>query len=108
LAFWFFAGREELQAEILAGGILERPLILAKYLLRIRVALGNDLPVTDIGAKYVKVSVQESTFSLVEHVERFGLICLHGCFGLQEHGLSLFASAVILTESCWRERNDCA
>jgi hypothetical protein len=57
LALRLFSGRVELQAEILAGSILERPLILAKHLLRIRVALGNDLTVTDIGAKYVKVSV---------------------------------------------------
>jgi len=48
LTFRLLSGGVEFPPEILARGILERSLVLAKLLLCIRVALGNDLTVADM------------------------------------------------------------
>src|ERR1700722_2821495 len=61
-----------------AGGVLEGPDVHTKDLLTIRVASGDGLTVADILAKYIEVLIQESAFSLVEHIERFGLVRFHG------------------------------
>jgi hypothetical protein len=55
------------------------------------------------------VAVAESALSLVEHVERFGLVGFHGRDRLHEHRLGLIgrAEACLLSEGHWRERENC-
>jgi hypothetical protein len=62
LTLRLFTRGVEFGAKILAGAVLKGPLVLPKNILLIRIALRNDLAVADIGAKYIKVSVQEATF----------------------------------------------
>src|SRR5204862_1304183 len=62
---------------------------------------GNELPVADVGTKRIEVAIQESTFSIVEHIKRFGLIGLHSGDRLIEHGPRFVGSAE-LTLLCER------
>jgi hypothetical protein len=64
-------------------------------LLCIRVAKGNGLAVADVSAKHVEIAVKESAFSLVDHVQRFRLVCFQGGHRFREHGLGFVGRAVI-------------
>ena len=72
--FRLLIGVTEFLAKRLAVGVLWGPDVHAKQLLCIGVAKGNDFTVADIGAKQIEVAIKESTFTLVDQVNRFGLI----------------------------------
>src|SRR5262249_27653864 len=94
LAFRLLRRGVEFWAIHLAGGVLKVPNIRPQKLLCIGAGDGKDLAIADVEAKRIEIAVQESTFSLVEHVERFGLIRFHRGDRLVEHGLSLNRSAL--------------
>src|SRR5262245_41446783 len=75
------------QTERLTIGVLKRSDVPAKQLAGVRTVQGNELSIAGIRAKWIKVSVKESAFSLVEHIECFGLVYLHRGNRLQEHCL---------------------
>src|ERR1700731_39435 len=69
----------EFQAKRLASGVLKGPNVHANQLPCIRIAKGNGLAVIDVGAKWIEVAIEESAaFTLVNQVQRFGLIRLQG------------------------------
>ena len=47
--------------------------------------IATSLAVAEVRAKYVEVTIQEPALSLVEHIERFGLVRLHGGYSLHQH-----------------------
>src|SRR5262245_44552453 len=96
-------GSELCQTKGLTIGVLEGSDVLAKQLLCVRTVQSNELAVAVIRTKWIKVPVQESALSPVEHIERFGLVCLHGGKSFQEHCLCLVGGSevtLILRESC--------
>ena len=96
----------DVQAKSL-GGALKGPAVQPKQSLCVRVANGNDLPVADIEAKWIEVAVPESTFSFVEHSERFGLIRFHGGDHLVEQSPSLLGRAVAFLRDCGGREREC-
>jgi hypothetical protein len=64
----------EFHAECLAGRVLLGPGVCAKQLLCIWVANGNVLTVADIGAKYIQITVQESTLSLAAAIMKLRIM----------------------------------
>ena len=63
----------EFRAIYLAGGVLKGPNIRAQKLLCIVAGDGKDFAVAEVKAKRIDVAVKESTFSLVDQVERLGV-----------------------------------
>ena len=61
---------------------------------------GKVFAVADIEAKRIEVAVQESTFSPVEHIERFGRICFHRGHRLRQHSLGLIGIAELAWLLC--------
>jgi hypothetical protein len=102
LACWLLRRGVEFRAVRLTGSVLIAPNIYSDQLLCIVVGEGNGLAVAEIKAKHIEISVKESAFSLVDHVQRFLLICFQGHNSLFKHGLSLSRSA--LSECSGREQ----
>ena len=61
---------------------------------------GKVFAVADIEAKRIEVAVQESAFSLVEDIERFGLICFQRGNRLRQHSLGLIGIAELAWLLC--------
>jgi hypothetical protein len=90
-----------------AGRVLEGPRVYPDQLLGVRFAIGDGLRVAASKAKDVEVPVQEPAFSLVEHIERLGLVRFLGSDRLHQHLFGFGGGAAgLLCESGWRERKD--
>ena len=89
----------EFQAKCLAGGVLKGPNVHANQLPCIRIAKSNALAVADVGAKWIEVAIEESAaFTLVDQVQRFGLIRPQG--GTVFASMALASSAVPWSGCC--------
>ena len=64
----------EFRAIHLSGGVLQDPDIRPQKLLCIVAADGNDLAVAEVEAERIDVAIKEAAFSLVDLVDRLGLI----------------------------------
>src|SRR5437588_2891980 len=82
LSFRLLRRGVEFRAIHVAGGVLEGPDIGPQKLLCIVAGNGKDLAVADVEAEWIDVAIEESGFTLVDQVERFGLIRFHSgdCF----------------------------
>src|SRR5580698_716234 len=109
LTFRFLDRSVEFRAKGLPRRILSGAHVRAKRLFEVGVADRHDRTVCGICAKDVEISIPESAFSRVEHVERFALIRSYGCYRSHQHGFGFVGrTACLLSESRWRERNDCS
>src|SRR3984957_7426577 len=96
-----------LLAKRLVRRILTGAYVRAKRLLEVGIANCNERAVASVCAKHIEVPISESAFSLVEHVERFGLIRFHSGDCFYQHGLGFVGRAMgLLGESRGRERDE--
>src|SRR5271154_6505939 len=100
--------RVDFRSERLARRVLTLPYVYAKRWLEVGIANRNERAVANVCTKHVEVSIAESAFSLVEHLERFGLIRLHSGDCSHQHCPGFICrTAGLLSEGCERECNDC-
>jgi hypothetical protein len=80
---------------------LERFRVSAEQVFCIGVADSNELVVVDVDANHIEIAIPEPTFSVVEHIECFGLICFHGSNRSRQHSLGFVRSPtrLLLSES---------
>jgi hypothetical protein len=99
LTFRLLNRRVHFRAKRLAPRVLSGAHVCAKGFLEFGIANRNDCAVASICTKHVEISIPKSAFSLVEHVERFGLIRSHSGNRFHQHGLGFFGrTAGLLTE----------
>src|SRR5262249_61136716 len=80
----------------------------AHQLFSIRVADTTHLPIADFRAKWVKVAVKKPAFTLVEHVERFGLVGFNRGNRLFKHRLGLRCRSRLGLGKCRASKGYCA
>jgi hypothetical protein len=68
-----------------------------------QVGMRREDSVRGVGAEHVEITVLEAALTLVEHVERFPLVLLHGSNRSFKHGLGFFGTAKL---PCLRWRRD--
>jgi hypothetical protein len=99
----FFAAAVEVWAEEHTGSVLKCPDIHSQCLLRIGAGNRHALAVAEVEAKRIKVAIEESVFTLVDQVERFGLIRFQGGNCFREHGFGFIGGAKLLCRCGRRE-----
>src|SRR6202034_4288787 len=91
--------RIDFHAKRSARRVLSGAYVHAKRLLEVGIASCNDRAIAGANTKHVEVSIPESAFSLVEHIERFGLIRSRGGACFYQHGPGFVGrSAGLLSE----------
>src|SRR5262249_21653558 len=88
----------EFGAVHLAGGILKGPDVRIQKFLCVVAGDGDDLAVAEVEAKWIEVAIEESAFTLVDQIERLGLVRFQSGDRLIEHGPGLLRRAKLLRE----------